>query len=39
MERDNKKDKINVEELTKELKVENVSAFSAYLKEVWKVMI
>ena len=31
--------KVDVEELIKEFKVLNVDMFSAYLKEVWRVII
>ena len=36
---DNNIDKIDVEELIKDFKVVNVSNFSSYLKELWKVKI
>ena len=35
----NSEDKIDVEELIKDFKVVNVSNFSSYLKELWKVRL
>lgn len=31
-------DKINVEDLIKDFKVENYEGFTSYLKEIWKVV-
>ena len=32
-------DKIDVEDLIKDFRVVNIDAFSAYLKEVWRVIL
>jgi len=39
MQTNNPLDKIDVEDLIKDFRVVNIDAFSAYLKEVWRVKI